>query len=84
MTGPPMKTFSQLKQRIDEEREPTVYTVTAFDPDHTLQRLLDCIKSVGNTGHSFAIVVDPDAKEGLEDRKFYWDGDGADSIKSIE
>lgn len=52
-------------------------TVTCRDSDNTLEELLQYIKKIGNTGHSFSIVVD-------EDKKFYWDGDGSDAIFEIK
>ena len=55
--------------------------VLTRDRDSNLFNLLNHIKSLGNIGHSFTIVVDPDNKEG---KTFSWDGDGSDFIKSIE
>lgn len=49
-----------------------------------LKKILDCIKGVGNAGHSFSVVVDPDEKEQLSERTFGWDGDGSDYIESVE
>lgn len=49
-----------------------------------LKKLLDCIKGIGNGGHSFEIVVDPEEKENLKERTFFWDGDGSDQIDSVE
>ncbi len=59
-------------------------TILADDSEGTLEELLKMIKGVGNTGHSFEIVVDPEEKEGLSDRTFYWDGDGADYIADVK
>lgn len=60
-----------------------VITITARDLDDSLENLLEHIKVNGNGGHSFSIDVDPDG--GKDQRqKFYWDGDGADYIKSVE
>lgn len=56
-------------------------TIECRDGDDTLEKLLNYIKSSGNTGHSFSIVVDPKS-EG--EKKFFWDGDGSDSIRSIK
>lgn len=55
--------------------------ITCRDQDNTLEDLLNSIKTIGNTGHSFSIIVDPDEK-GRE--KFEWDGDGTDHIFKIE
>ena len=51
-------------------------TILCRDNENTLEELLNFIKKNGNTGHSFTIDVDG--------KKFYWDGDGSDSIKNIE
>lgn len=53
------------------------------DSGENLKEILDCIKNCGNVGHTFNVVVDPDEKEGLEERKFCWDGDGSDYIESV-
>ena len=44
--------------------------------------MLNYIKSLGNVGHTFSIVVDPDSKEGK--KTFEWDGDGNDKIYYIK
>ena len=48
-----------------------------------LKKILECIKGCGNVGHSFEIVIDPE-KSDVEERTFFWDGDGSDYIESIE
>lgn len=72
-----MKTFNEWNQHKNIK----IITITCRDGDNTLEKLLNYIKSSGNTGHSFSIIVDPKS-EG--EQKFYWDGDGSDSIKSIK
>jgi hypothetical protein len=72
-----------LNEGISEE-DLYVYEVRCRDGEGTLKEILECIKDCGNTGHSFNVVVDPDEKEGLSERKFNWDGDGSDYIESIE
>jgi len=47
-----------------------------------LSKLIEHIKEVGNTGHSFTISCDPDDAEYKKD--FGWDGDGDDKIDSID
>lgn len=49
-----------------------------------MKEILECIKGVGNGGHTFRIVIDPDEKEKLSERTFEWDGDGQDRIENIE
>lgn len=46
-----------------------------------LSKIINNIKSRGNTGHSYSIVLDPDDKNPGE---FGWDGDGSDRIDKIE
>jgi hypothetical protein len=72
-----MRSFRHFsREPLTEERTTVTYTVTATDPDNTLKRLLDAIKTAGNGGHSFSIIVD-------ENEEFFWDGDGCDSIREI-
>lgn len=73
-----MKQFSEW---IAQKNDKTI-TIKCRDHDSTLENLIKYIKSSGNCGHSFAIVVDPDDKEGK--KKFFWDGDGSDSILDIK
>lgn len=72
-----MKTYREWKGG----RGTKTITVVCRDGDDTLEELLNYIKSSGNLGHSFSIVVDPKS-EG--EKKFFWDGDGSDTIRSIE
>jgi hypothetical protein len=59
-----------------------VYTITCHDDEGALKKLLEYIKEIGNGGHSFKIVVDPENKETM--KEFGWDGDGSDKIESIK
>lgn len=59
----------------------TTITIKANDPDGKLTQILEEIKNRGNVGHSFSILVDPDAEDG--GASFGWDGDGSDSIEEI-
>ncbi len=72
-----MKTFFEWKR----DKNTKTIKITCRDNDDTLEKLLKYIKSVGNMGHTFMIVVDPQAKGG---EKFEWDGDGSDAIFEIE
>ncbi len=71
-----MKTYNEW---TSNSKTKTI-TIICRDGDDTLEKLLNYIKISGNVGHSFDIIVDPKS-EG--EKKFYWDGDGSDSIKSI-
>lgn len=60
----------------------TEVTVLYRGNDDKLEDILDHIRKIGNTGHSFEILIDPDGDK--NDRKsFGWDGDGANYIKEI-
>ena len=56
--------------------------IDVVDRDNKLENLLKHIQEVGNVGHSFDILVDPDPNG--ETKKFGWDGDGSDYIKDIK
>jgi 2'-5' RNA ligase len=43
--------------------------------------LVDYIRTTGNIGHSFSILVDPENKDFR--KSFGWDGDGSDSIQKV-
>lgn len=58
-----------------------VYVITCHDADGSLLELLQAVRDFGNCGHSFEIVVDPDA--GNKKKSIFWDGDGSDRIDSI-
>jgi len=46
-----------------------------------LRALIEDIKSLGNVGHSYEIILDPNGEKPI---KHGWDGDGADSIADID
>lgn len=71
-----MRTFNEWKSGGE-----TTITVVARDEYGKLAELLNYIKKIGNGGHSFSIIVDPD---GDDKAKFDWDGDGSDAIKEIK
>lgn len=52
------------------------------DRENNLEELLNYIKDIGNVGHSFSIIVDPENSS--TKKNFDWDGDGLDYIKSIK
>ena len=70
-----------FKEWAKDRKEFKTITITCRDHENSLENLLQHIRSIGNTGHSFSIVVDP---EGDDTEKHYWDGDGSDYIKNIE
>lgn len=60
------------------------YIIECIDRDGNLRRLIEYIGECGNTGHSFSIIVDPDASVEDGRKSFGWDGDGADMIISVK
>lgn len=54
------------------------------DSEGELQKLLKHLEWTGNAGHSHSIIIDPDASKEDGQQKIFWDGDGADRIKSIK
>jgi len=62
-------------------REYKQITIWVRDGEDSLEHLLRYLKQVGNMGHSFSIVVDPDNSD--YKKIFGWDGDGADHIGRI-
>ncbi len=77
-----------VKSKLKEAPYDKKITVYVNDPENTISELLNTIKTIGNSGHGFDIIVDPELKsENDEDgikTEFYWDGDGSDKIKGIE
>jgi hypothetical protein len=78
-----IKKYNDWESINEEKMETETITVTVRKGSaDNLAELLEYIKSTGNIGHSFSIVVDPD---GSDYRKsFGWDGDGADYIESVK
>lgn len=61
--------------------EATLKVVGSTSGIEQLSKLVEYIKRIGNTGHSFEIIVDPDYKESK--KTFGWDGDGSDRIETV-
>ena len=78
-----VKLFEAFLNEGVPEKDMHVYQVVCRDPDGTLKEIIECIAACGNTGHTFSVIVDPDAEKPGE-RKFEWDGDGADYIKEVK
>ena len=78
---PSSKEIVDDKELMNEDKK---ITIKARDGENTLEELLNYIKSVGNTGHSFEIVADPDLTKEEGKESFFWDGDGSDSILDIQ
>ena len=82
-----MKNIHTYEEFINEgvpTKDMHIYEVTCFDQEGELKKIIECIGACGNMGHGFSVIVDPDEPEGLAQRKFYWDGDGADYLHSVK
>ena len=78
-----IKKFNNWKPINEEKMEIETITVTVRKGSaENLVKLIEYIKAIGNFGHSFNIVVDPD-DSGYK-KSFRWDGDGADYIESVK
>lgn len=77
--------MSRIKELINLEEgrsddDLDKYEIICCDVEGELKKLIEYIAENGNGGHSFSIVVDPGDEN---ERKFYWDGDGGDYLKSV-
>ena len=73
-----MMTFREYSGRTKGVK---TITIECRDYENTLESLLKHLKALGNSGHGFSIIVDPD-EESKKD--FYWDGDGSDHIYDVK
>ena len=55
-------------------------TIIARDEDNKIKKLIEDMKSRGNGGHTFSVYVEP----GKHQKAILWDGDGSDSISSVQ
>jgi hypothetical protein len=72
----------RVKQADDESATLTVKFSRRGDGSQSMSDMLAYIGKIGGHGHSFGITVDPGDSE--YERKFGFDGDGADHITSVE
>lgn len=70
----------EKQDRDNNLLENKIITLDVDDEEDSLEDILKYIKTIGDTGHSFTIDVDP---EGDERKLFSWDGDGWDKINNI-
>lgn len=71
-------------KRIVATRELCTVTVVcdvAAKGESGLIDLIEYIAGIGNSGHSFEIVVDPENSD--TKKNFYFDGDGSDYIDEV-
>lgn len=74
------ETKSAVAQDAQPKRRKVRYIIDCSDQDKQLLNLLECIRATAKYGHSFSVVVDPDAKGA---KSFFIDGDGSDHIGTI-
>lgn len=67
-------------QKTHSESRNGVVSIETTNPK-VITELVEWIQKIGNGGHSFTIVVDPDNKD--YQKKFEWDGDGSDKISKV-
>jgi hypothetical protein len=73
---------NKLKKLKESSNNFQIITLKVRDNENRLKDLLEYIKGIGNIGHSFSIIVDPDDSD--YKKEFFWDGDGSDYIKDIK
>lgn len=74
------KTAVAMDKKSPSQTGEKIYVITCHDADGQLLKLLQAVMDTGNCGHSFDIVVDPDAEKKTT---IFWDGDGSDKISTI-
>ena len=72
-----------LERQAKSDDDDDILTVKCRDGDKNLARLVRYIGDIGNTGHSFSIIVDPEGK-GETYKSFGWDGDGSDRVNEVK
>ena len=70
-----------FEYEVDENGHVEIKIITNDAGAEALVPLIAYIGDIGNVGHSFSIIVDPDMVENK--KTFGWDGDGADRIDEI-
>jgi len=68
-----------LKENYDDPH--TIHIEGKGDGFIHLVEMIKYIAQIGNGGHSFDIVVDPNVSDNR--KTFGWDGDGADYISKV-
>ena len=74
------KTAVAMDKKSPSQTGEKIYVITCNDANGKFLKLLQAVKDIGNCGHSFDIVVDPDTETKTT---IFWDGDGSDRISSI-
>ncbi len=66
------------------EKPMTNIEVLVRDHDHQLIKMIEHIRALAAPGHSFVVIVDPDASKNEGKETFSMDGDGSFFIKDIK
>lgn len=74
--------FADLQKSLPASQSSTVTVRCSKAGAETLAGLISKVKRLGNPGHSYEILLDPDA--GKEGDRHGWDGDGSDAIFEIQ
>jgi hypothetical protein len=72
---------TKYKKYFTENGKMKTMTILYSDTDGEFEDLINYIKSNGNVGHSFSIIVDPKSEN---EKEFGWDGDGLNFIKQVK
>lgn len=74
----------ELTKGIPKTQQGVVTVTASRSGTAALRDLLEYIKLNGNMGHSFSIIVDPEASNDEGRKVFDWDGDGSDAINEVK
>lgn len=72
--------ISEAKENSTDDVK--IINIQARDFDNNIEKMLNCVKDLSTAGHTFDVVVDPDA-ENVKERTFEIDGDGCDQLIEI-
>lgn len=75
------RTLLRKSRVADGVTDLTTITVTLRDPERSLVKFLEALRSCANPGHSFPVVMDPDDPD---TETFFFDGDGSFFIDEIK
>ena len=72
--------ISEAKENSTDDVK--IINIQARDFNNNIEKMLNCVKDLSMAGHTFDVVVDPDA-ENVKERTFEIDGDGCDQLIEI-
>ncbi len=62
----------------------TKIEILVRDDEHQLVKMIEHIRKLSSPGHSFVVIVDPDASKEEGKETFSFDGDGSFYIKKVK